>query len=69
MSVRTISSPTTPSATSQSFSSTTRASMPARGRPHVPRICGSDANSGEEISVMLKTVHTSTPNRCANSRD
>ena len=35
-SVRTISSPTVPGATSQSFSSTIRTSTPGRGVPHVP---------------------------------
>ena len=56
-SVRTISSPTAPGATSQSCSSTMRTSTPGRGRPQVPSGDGFGPDtSGVETSVMLKTV-------------
>jgi hypothetical protein len=55
--VRTINSPTAPGATSQSFSSTTLASTPGRGRPQVPSGAGFLADRiGVDTSVMLNTV-------------
>jgi hypothetical protein len=53
-SVRTISSPAAPRGTSQSFSSTTRSSTPARGCPQEPILVGlRSETSGVDISVML----------------
>ncbi len=67
-SVRTIISPTLPTATSQSLSSTSRTSTPGRTLPHVPRTCGLGSETiGDEISVMLKMVYTSSPKRWWNS--
>ena len=57
MSLRMISSPMLPAGTSQSFSSTTRRSIPGRGRPQVPRIGGlGPTHRGDDVSVMLKPV-------------
>lgn len=66
--MRTTISPTSPTGTSQSFPSTSRTSTPVLALPHAPAFLGlASETTGVEISVMLKSVYTSTPKRPENS--